>query len=75
MLDIDRAETDAEIDAILDAPKKCSKCGSIYPTEQFEVATSRKYSWRRGWCKECLRAYYREYYQRKKAMKLMGRKP
>jgi hypothetical protein len=49
--------------------KQCSKCKIEKPFEQFHVSNNRKHvDGLQGYCKECAKAYRREYYQEYKEL-------
>lgn len=39
--------------------KTCSRCQCRLPLFRFPFTTARGFRYRRGWCRECLTAYYR----------------
>jgi hypothetical protein len=51
--------------------RNCGRCGQDKPTSEFHLR--RKYGWQ-AWCKECRRAYDREYWRRTRVSRINMRK-
>jgi hypothetical protein len=41
------------------AEKTCSRCKRSFPPEAFPIATARGGRYRRSWCGDCLKRYYK----------------